>query len=198
MTKKISRKTIMKIRRSTIGVETIEDKNKKAFRFFVETEKNDNIDVSAPTVTSIPIDSSICNENSTIKDCLILIVKADGASSLIDRLLKTHYLQIGDEGDLFINTMKMWNGTSKDFENSNLVKEFYREDCSDSFAKEYDYYVLRFKLLINYSGTQRNSDSYERSCFFKQICEDRVELLTISKRLSFDDNNQNEAFSIYN
>ena len=179
MAKNITRTTIMKIKRSSFGVETVEDEDKIVRRFFWETKKQESI-----------------RRPSSPVDCLVLIIKADGASTLIERVLKTMHLQPGDEADLFINTMKMWNGTSQEFEKSNLSREFYREEATDSFVKEYDYFAIRFKLPYNYKGAQKNADSYERTNFFKQICEDQVDLIAISKRLCFDDSIQNEAFNI--
>lgn len=197
MAKNITRTTIMKIKRSSFGVETVEDEDKIVRRFFWETKKQESIRRPSSPVNSSPAQHAPIKEIIPVtKDCLVLIIKADGASTLIERVLKTMHLQPGDEADLFINTMKMWNGTSQEFEKSNLSREFYREEATDSFVKEYDYFAIRFKLPYNYKGAQKNADSYERTNFFKQICEDQVDLIAISKRLCFDDSIQNEAFNI--
>lgn len=197
MAKSITRTTIMKIKRNSFGVETVEDEGRKVRRLFWETVKQEDRRHPSSHVKSSPVQHSVNKEIIPLtKDCLVLIIKADGASSLIERVLKIRHLQPGDEADLFINTMKMWNGTTEEFEKSILSREFYREEATDSFIKEFDYYAIRFKLPYNYKGAQKDSDSYERSSFFKQICEDQVDLMAISKRLCFDDKLQNEAFSV--
>ncbi len=138
-----------------------------------------------------------CTSRIIIPTVLILFIKADDASTLIDNIKQKRKLYEGAETALFVNTMKMWVGNDSQYAISTLKKEFLRDECSDSFVKEYDYVAMRFELSREYKGYNRNDDSYERNEFFTDICKDGIKLVECSKRLAFGANSASEAYNVY-
>ena len=140
------------------------------------------------------------NNNATEEeqpDVLILFIKADAATSLIETIKTRGCLYHGAETPLYVCAMKMWVGTEKQYSKTNIKLEFNRVEISNSFVPEYDYVVMKFKLEKNYSGFKRGEDSYARNQFFSKICIDNVRLIEYSKRLSFEENMQTDAYDIY-
>lgn len=133
----------------------------------------------------------------TIPTVLILFLKADDAKTLIDSVKQKGKLYEGAETALFVNTMKMWVGNDSQYAISTLKNEFSRDECSDSFVKEYDYVAMRFELSREYKGYNKNDDSYERNEFFSHICKDGIKLIECSSRLSFDASSTTEAYDVY-
>lgn len=134
---------------------------------------------------------------SVIPTVLVLFIKADDASTLIDSIKLKGKLYEGAENVLFVNAMKMWVGRDAQYRTSTIKTEFLRSECSDSFVKEYDYIAMRFELKREYKGYNKNEDSYERNEFFTHICKDEVKLIECSKRLSFDTSSITEAYNVY-
>lgn len=90
---------------------------------------------------------------------LILFIKADAANTLIDAIKQKEALYIGVEKELFVNAMKMWVGTDAQYAHSSVKVEFERTANMDSFAKEYDYVVMKFQLNKEYRGYEKGADS---------------------------------------
>lgn len=127
---------------------------------------------------------------------LILFIKADRGSKLLSKMSQANSLYPEAVNDLYINTMKMWIGTEQEYAKSFIKNEFKRIATDENTAKEYDYIAVRLKLNKAYAGSSVNADSYERNQFFKAICEDCIPCIEFSKRLSFDLNSNNEAYSL--
>lgn len=128
---------------------------------------------------------------------LVLFIKADEASTLITDIKTKNCLFPGAEKSLFVSTMKMWVGTERQYEQSNIKLEFTRRENPSSFVKEYDYVAMRFNLTDIYRGYMKEDDSFERNQFFTSICKDKIGLVEYSERLSFDENIQTDAFDVY-
>lgn len=141
--------------------------------------------------------SDECKLQNKIPSVLVLLIKADDASTLVDNIKQKGKLYEGAETALFVNTMKMWVGNISQYNKSTIKKDFSRSECSDSFVKEYDYYAIRFELNKEYKGYNKNDDSYERNEFFSHICKDEIKLIECSNRLSFDTSSTTEAYDVY-
>lgn len=151
-------------------------------------EKNDN------TRRKLSSKATEANKNPEI---LVLFLKKTTASLLIDKIIKDNCLPVGAENQLFVNTLKMWVGTTDAYNRSDIQNEFSKLEYTDSFVKEYDYVALKFSLPNkNYSGYNKNDGSYERNMFFKQICSDGISLLEYSKTLSFDNGISNDVYDV--
>lgn len=131
-----------------------------------------------------------------LPEILVLFLKKSTSSTLIDHIIRDKHLPVGVENDLFVNTLKMWAGSEKDYLSSGIPNEFTKPEYTDSFAKEYDYVALRFRLAGNYSGYKKNEASYERNMFFKSICSKQLELIQYSKTLSFDNGIPSEVYDV--
>lgn len=130
-------------------------------------------------------------------EVLVLFLKKTTASLLIDKIINDKCLPLGVENQLFVNTLKMWAGTSDAYNQSDIQREFSKPEYTDSFVKEYDYVALKFSLPNkNYSGYKKNDGSYERNMFFQQICSDGISLLEYSKTLSFDNGISNDVYDV--
>lgn len=160
-----------------------------------------NLDITIVSVEKIDNTrrelSSKATAASKNPEILVLFLKKTTASLLIDKIINDNCLPVGVENQLFVNTLKMWVGTTDAYNRSDIQNEFSKPEYTDSFVKEYDYVALKFSLPNkNYSGYNKNDGSYERNMFFKQICSDGISLLEYSKTLSFDNGISNDVYDV--
>lgn len=160
-----------------------------------------NLDITIVSVDKIDNTrrelSSKATAASKNPEILVLFLKKTTASLLIDKIINDNCLPVGVENQLFVNTLKMWVGTTDAYNRSDIQNEFSKPEYTDSFVKEYDYVALKFSLPNkNYSGYNKNDGSYERNMFFKQICSDGISLLEYSKTLSFDNGISNDVYDV--
>ena len=160
----------------------------------------DNLDITILRVERIDNTGRKLSSKATATknpEILVLFLKKTTASLLIDKIINDNCLPVGVENQLFVNTLKMWVGTTDAYNRSDIQNEFSKPEYTDSFVKEYDYIALKFSLPNkNYSGYNKNDGSYERNMFFKQICSDGISLLEYSKTLSFDNGSSNDVYDV--
>lgn len=160
----------------------------------------DNLDITILRVERIDNTGRKLSSKATATknpEILVLFLKKTTASLLIDKIINDNCLPVGVENQLFVNTLKMWVGTTDAYNRSDIQNEFSKPEYTDSFVKEYDYIALKFSLPNkNYSGYNKNDGSYERNMFFKQICSDGISLLEYSKTLSFDNGISNDVYDV--
>lgn len=160
----------------------------------------DNLDIKILSVERIDNTRRKLSSKATATknpEILVLFLKKTTASLLIDKIINDNCLPVGVENQLFVNTLKMWVGTTDAYNRSDIQNEFSKPEYTDSFVKEYDYVALKFSLPNkNYSGYNKNDGSYERNMFFKQICSDGISLLEYSKTLSFDNGISNDVYDV--
>lgn len=189
----------MKVKIPRVGTLKLEFR----YEFTPEEQPNDNVRYNrSPNYTNSGREhkTHITETKTTpriIPTVLVLFIKADEASTLIDTIKSNGALYEGAETVLFVSAMKMWVGTDYQYQSSVLKQEFEREECSESFVKEYDYVAMRFELSNDYKGYNKTDDSYERNQFFTQICKDKIRLIECSKRLSFNSDSTTEVYDVY-
>jgi hypothetical protein len=115
----------------------------------------------------------------------ILFIQAEAGMKLLEKINERKKLLPEYSNDLYLYTMFLWIGNESVFLNSLIERGFKIETNSGTVPKN-DFIMLRFKLVKNYTGFAKNAKDYERIEFFNAICQDELEIIQISNRLSFE------------
>lgn len=154
------------------------------------TSRDDQSDDSGfvPPVNTETTDTQVSHSHSfpqqnNLHQVLLLFVKADSGNNIITALKSEMKLSSKYSDDLYIETMNLWVGTEKEFD-THFAVDFSQEDSKGDIPK-LDFVILQIQLYGDFNGYKKGDSSVERINFFKQICDKKLTVSRISRRLNF-------------
>ena len=89
--------------------------------------------------------------------------------------------------ELYLNTMNIWVGAERDF-NDKIESDFSLNESKGDIP-QLDFVILQILLPDNIPGYQIGLSSGERIDFFNIICENELPIIRFSNRLNFSVSN---------
>ena len=183
----VSKGTKLKIKGKSISESARKNKQNRAeaYRrnqgFQTESHHNyedNNVPVRKPVVPPIEKD-----------DVLLLFIKSDAGASFVRKFSELTFLNSeNDENlaeELFLNTFNLWKGTQSQF--GKIFANIIDAPETSGTISSLDFYIVKLKIKREYSEFRKgNVSPIERMNGFNKICEDKVEIVGISKKQTFE------------
>lgn len=121
----------------------------------------------------------------TVPETIVLFVKADRAATIIDCIKNTGNL-IGVNGNLLVSdTLRIWVGTSKQFDSSGIPALFTIDGEISDIGREYDSVAIKIPYPSGNVVIDSSSDSFAIGQIIRKTCEQGLSCEAISNRLPF-------------
>ena len=117
-------------------------------------------------------------------DILLLFVKADRTSTLIDIIRKHHSLVGVNENQLTSNVIRVWVGTEKEYQDSKLQELFNYNETQSDIGQEYDVVAIKIPYPTDIEYIDAKSDEYAIRQVVRKACEQGLSCTDISNRIS--------------
>lgn len=148
---------------------------------------SDDSGFTPPVTTEVSdtqdIHPEMSSQQNILQQVLLLFVKADSGNNVISALEAEMKLSPKYADDLYIETMNLWVGTEKEF-NEVVAPDFSHEDSKGDIPK-LDFVIIQVQLHGDFEGYKMGANTIDRMKFFQQICNKELAITRISKRLNF-------------
>lgn len=126
----------------------------------------------------------------SVPEVLLLFLKAD--DPLIQKVRNLKKLNSeNDESlpeELYMNTLNLWQGSEYEFKTR--FSESFNNPEKRGVTPSLDFVIVKIGIKKNYLGFRKGQVSpIDRMEGFKQLCEDKVEILAFSNRQNFENTN---------
>lgn len=122
-------------------------------------------------------------------EVLLLFIKSDAGASFIQKISNLTFLNgENDENlaeELFLNTFNLWKGPQSQF--SKIFSNVIDAPETTGTISSLDFYIVKLKINKDYIEFRSgNVSPIERMDGFNRICKDKVEIVGISKKQTFE------------
>lgn len=123
------------------------------------------------------------------EDVLLLFIKSDAGASFVQKISNITFLNSeNDENlseELFLNTFNLWKGTQSQF--SEIFSNIIDAPETTGTISSLDFYIVKLKINKEYNEFRSgNVSPIERMDGFNRLCQDKVEIIGISKKQTFE------------
>lgn len=123
------------------------------------------------------------------EDVLLLFIKSDAGASFVQKISNLTFLNSeNDENlseELFLNTFNLWKGTQSQF--SKVFSNIIDTPETTGTISSLDFYIVKLKINKEYNEFRcGNVSPIERMDGFSRLCQDKVEIIGISKKQTFE------------
>lgn len=118
------------------------------------------------------------NVGHDVQQVLLLFVKADSGNSIISDLKSEMKLSPRYSDELYLETMNLWVGTRKQFDEK-MASDFSHVESKGDVPK-LDFVIIQLQLHKDCQGYQQGASSIERINFFKHICNQELSIVRFS------------------